>query len=108
MSLQAHIDNARSRGDIMNGFQYYHVPNTPYALSVQAGSYKYSEPRENFPKLTDYESVEIAIFKNDEWFDVEAELPAIAEFAGFESGNAPVAGYVPLADVVKIEAMLIG
>lgn len=44
-----------------------------YELSIQASEYHYCVPRETLVNLFDYEAMEVAIFKNEEWVNVEQD-----------------------------------
>ena len=44
-----------------------------YELSIQASEHHYSYPKETLNNLFDYEDMEIAIFKNDEFINVEKD-----------------------------------
>lgn len=70
-----------------------------YELSIQASTYHYSVPRKTLVNLFDYEAMEVAIFKNEEWVNVEQdsffnEWKDRTEF--LEEYDGMVAGYIPI------------
>ncbi|MDK0595798.1 hypothetical protein P5F14_15295 [Clostridium perfringens] len=44
-----------------------------YELSIQASTYHYSVPRKTLVNLFDYEAMEVAVFKNKDWINVEED-----------------------------------
>lgn len=44
-----------------------------YSLSIQASDMHYCTPRETFEDIYKYDSMEVAVFKNDEWCDIEQD-----------------------------------
>ncbi|XZI03012.1 hypothetical protein ACSXE3_15305 (plasmid) [Clostridium perfringens] len=49
------------------------IPLGAYELSIQASTYHYSIPNKTLVNLFDYEAMEVAIFKNEEWVNVEQD-----------------------------------
>jgi hypothetical protein len=81
------------------------------ALSIQAGATMYCRPRVNGLRLSEYESVEIAVVNTKAAHPRDSLVrPSALGIEGFddlfESGNGPVAGYVPLAKVHELRAAM--
>lgn len=49
------------------------IPIGNYELSIQASNSHYCIPRENLIDLYQYESMEVAVFKNKEWVNLEKD-----------------------------------
>ncbi len=87
--------------------EYRNIPikiNSKFCLSIQAGEYAYSTPREDYPSNKHYIEFEVAIFhfKNEdwEWFPVSNKLDFLSWSSYFEQGDSTVAGYLD-QDTIK-------
>lgn len=70
-----------------------------YELSIQASTYHYSIPNKTLVNLFDYEAMEVAIFKNKEWVNVEEDslFDEWEEREQFlKDYDGMVAGYIPI------------
>lgn len=70
-----------------------------YQLSIQASETHYCDPRKTLLNLKDYKLMEVGIFKNKEWDDLEKDSffdkwKDRKEF--LENYDGMVAGYVPI------------
>lgn len=74
-----------------------------YKLSIQASNSHYCTPRENLIDLFEYESMEVAIFKNGDFINLEKDsfFDKWKDRDLFlENYDTQVAGYVPI-DVIQ-------
>jgi hypothetical protein len=107
MTIKEHIQNSLPKVNNYDRYAPYAVPNTNYSMSVQASSFHYCEPRTDLGELSEYSSYEIAILDADKHLvNVQEKLPEIFSLGVFEEGDSPVAGYVTLEVLEKIENLL--
>jgi hypothetical protein len=87
------------------------IPAGPFRLSVQASSSHYSSPRDVRP-VGEYSSFEIAIIRGTghgrEMINPGQALPVCPAglMEGWESGDCPVGGYIPVERIQRLFEML--
>lgn len=75
----------------------------PIKASIQASRTHYCSPRETLPSSDDYQSFEVALFLNDEWFHPEQDNRfANCSWASYWSSSDDVAGRVPREEISQM------
>ena len=95
-------EKMRTMGMPANHRMFKWIEAGDYRMSIQASEYHYCEPRLTLEDLSNYEEMELALFKNGEWVQPREDekiksFPRYAELEErYEKGNVAVAGYVPV------------
>lgn len=73
-----------------------------YELSIQASEYHYCEPRKTIEDLSEYTSMEVAIFKDNSWVQPRKDeyIKSFKRYKElidcYEEGDIAVGGYIPV------------
>lgn len=99
--LQEHL--AKDKND---GCHFETLEVNGFQMSIQASDFHYCNPRIDLKHLDNYDTVEVAVFKNNEWFDVESIKGMPQIFEPWYEGGTTVAGYVTMSDLDRIYTAL--
>lgn len=82
-------------------FEAIHLGNMK--LSIQASAFHYCSPRQTLASSDEYESFEVALILNDEWFHPEKDSRfANTTWAEYWSSHDDVAARVPRDEIAKM------
>lgn len=96
------IEELKTASDCGNFRMFYGLDAGPVTLSIQASGTHYSTPREVLDP-PEYTKWELGILKNGKLVHPNAVHSTLEKFNElFESGNSPIAGYVPTETVQSL------